>query len=89
MPRLVDNAMAAHGDYVIVALDRKAGKFEMATQRLYQTFDDALAAMPKVHGRDYYICAIEAQHRAVVTHAEIVDPRQKLLPQHDPVPFRR
>ncbi|OHB39603.1 MAG: hypothetical protein A2882_16350 [Phenylobacterium sp. RIFCSPHIGHO2_01_FULL_70_10] len=79
MPRIVDPNMAAHGDYLILKRRLNGTAFEVAVQRLFRDYDDALEAIPKEHGHDYYVVCVEGQFRAVTTHHEIVDQRTPRL----------
>lgn len=85
MPRIVDEQWAAHGDFVLVALNRETQVFGIANQRLFQTEEDAFAAMPRAAiGVDVLVCQVVAQHRPALHLYEIVDPRQAILPKHEP-----
>jgi hypothetical protein len=75
MPRIVDPAMAAHGDYLILRRKLNGNAFEVAVQRLFTNTEDALAALPKDHGYDFYVVAVTDQYRAVVAHHEVIDKR--------------
>lgn len=70
-----DDKLAAHGDFLILRRARNGTTFEVAAQRLFTNEVDAIAALPKDHGYDFYVVQVVEQYRSAVTHHQIVDPR--------------